>query len=80
MFNTARNTIKSVGNGVYVEPVFGPDRPIIRDSLVAILRGIKPTEDERLMAAFGAGNPRRVRAYDRGIVYLREAYNTIITD
>ena len=80
MFDIARNTIKAVGNGEYVPATLGPDRPIMRDSLVAVLRGIKPTDNERLLAALGAGDPRRVRAYDRGIVYLREAYNTVIAD
>lgn len=80
MFDTARNTIKAVGNGEHVPAALGADRPLMRDSLIAVLRGIKPTEDERLQAALGFGNPRRVRAYDRGVVYLREAYNTVIAD
>lgn len=80
MFDTARDTLKTLGHGGYVEPVFGPDRPIMRDSLIAILRGIKPTEDDRVKAAFGYGNPRRIAAYDQGIKYLRTSYNTIIAD
>lgn len=80
MFDIARDIIKAVGNGEYVPSTLGADRPIMRDSLIAVLKGIKPTEDERLEAALGFGNPRRVRAYDRGIVYLREAYNTVIAD
>lgn len=79
MFDIARNTIKAAGNGEYVTPVFGPDRPIMRDALISVLRGIKPTEDERLQVAFGFGNPRRVRAYDRGIEYLKDAYNTVMS-
>ena len=80
MFETARNTLKTLGRGGYVEPVFGPDRPIMRDSLIAVLRGIKPTEEERIESAFGYGSPRRIAAYDAGIKYLAEAYNTVIAD
>ena len=79
MFETARNTIKTVANGGYVPAVYGADRPIMRDSLVAVLRGIEPSEAERLEAAFTGGRvANRVRAYDRGIEYLRDAYNTVI--
>lgn len=78
MFDIARNTLKTLGRGGYVEPVFGPDRPIMRDALIAVLRGIEPTEPERIKAAFGYGNPRRVAAYDAGIKYLADAYNTVL--
>lgn len=80
MFDTARNTLKTLAHGGDVPAVFGPDRPLMRDALIAVLRGIKPTEEERILAAFGFGNPNRIRAYDRGIVYLREKYNTVIAD
>ena len=79
MFNIARDTIKSVANGGYVPATYGPDRPIMRDSLVAVLRGIEPSEADRIEAAFTGGRvANRVRAYDRGVAYLREAYNTLI--
>lgn len=78
MFHVARNTIKALGRGEYVPAVYGTDRPVMRDSLIAVLRGIEPTEADRIEAAFGYGNPRRVAAYDAGIKYLREAYNTVL--
>lgn len=79
MFEIARNTIKSIANGEHVPATFGPDRPIMRDSLVAVLRGIEPSADDRLEAALVGGRiANRVRAYDRGISYLREAYNTVV--
>lgn len=78
MFDTARNTLKALGRGEYVPAVYGADRPIMRDSLIAVLRGIEPTESDRIEAAFGFGNPRRIAAYDAGIAYLAEAYNTVI--
>lgn len=80
MFDTARDTLKTLGRGGFVPAVFGPDRPIMRDAIIAVLRGIEPTEDDRIRAAFGSGNPRRIAAYDQGIKYLRAAYNTIIAD
>lgn len=78
MFDIARNTIEALGRGEYVPAVYGSDRPIMRDSLIAVLRGIEPTEGERIEAAFGYGNPRRVAAYDAGIRYLADAYNTVL--
>lgn len=80
MLDIARNTVKALARGEYVPVVYGYDRPIMRDSLVAVLRGIKPSEDDRIAAAFGYGNSRKVAAYDAGIRYLAEAYNTVLTD
>ncbi len=78
MFDIARNTIKALGRGEYVPAVYGADRPIMRDSLIAVLRGIQPTEADRIEAAFGYGNPHRIAAYDAGVKYLAEAYNTVL--
>ena len=54
--------------------VFGPDRPTAAQELAAILSGMRPTEDERLRAALGAGGEARIRAYDRAVTFLRSAY------
>lgn len=54
--------------------VFGPDRPAAARELAAILNGMRPTDDERLRAALGAGGAGRIYAYDRAVAFLRSAY------
>lgn len=54
--------------------VFGPDRLAAAQGLAAILGGMRPTDDERLRAALGAGGEGRVYAYDRAVAFFRSAY------
>ncbi len=80
MDSDTRSILARLADGEHVPAVFGPGRVTARDRLAATLRGMRPSEDERIAAAFGYGNARRIRAYDAGIAYLREAYNTILVD
>lgn len=80
MLPDARTVLKRLANGEDVPAVYGLDRPAMRDALVATLRGMRPSEDDRIAVGWGYGNPRRVRAYDLGVQYLADAYNTVLTD
>lgn len=69
-----KQALAAFADDLYIEPVFGPDRPLVAASLVAHVRGIMPTKADVLRNAFGYGNERRIRAYKNGREYLRVAY------
>lgn len=69
-----RQVLAAFADGLYVEPVFGPDRPLVAASIVAHVRGIMPTKGDVIRNGFGYGNERRIRAYRNGREYLRTAY------
>lgn len=61
-----KQALAAFADDLYIEPVFGPDRPLVAASLVAHVRGIMPTKADVLRNAFGYGNERRIRAYKNG--------------
>lgn len=69
-----RQALAAFADGLYVEPVFGPDRPLVAASITSHVRGIMPTKGDVLRHAFGYGNERRIRAYKNGREYLLAAY------
>lgn len=69
-----RQVLAAFADGLYVEQVFGPDRPLVAASILAHVRGIMPTKGDVIRHAFGYGNERRIRAYRNGREYLLSAY------
>lgn len=55
---------------------FGDERQKAASEIAAVLAGIKPTEDDRLLAALGHFGPvtYRVAAYDKGLRWFKSAY------
>ena len=73
-------TLTAFAEGHYIEPVFGPTRPLVAASLVGHVRGIMPTKADVIRNAFGEGEDRRVRAYRNGREYLLTAYYGYVDD
>ena len=81
-----RETLTLLAQDQAPKVYYGPDRPAARDELITLLYGIEPTRSERMHAAFAGTTAhmtypcRKVRAFDNGLTFLRDAYNTTITD
>lgn len=71
--------LSAFADGVYINQVFGPDRPLVAQSIAGHVRGIMPTKADVLRAAFGYGNERRIRAYRNGREYLLAAYRGYVS-
>lgn len=69
-----RQTLAAFADGIQVEPVFGPDRPLVADSITSHVRGIMPTRSDVIRHAFGYGNERRIQAYRNGREHLLANY------
>lgn len=69
-----RQVLTAFAEGLYIEPIFGPDRPFVAASIVAHVRSIMPTEGDVILYSFGYGDGRRIRAYKNGRAYLSAAY------
>ena len=69
-----RQVLAAFADGLDVEPVFGPDRPLVAASIAAHVRGIMPTRGDVIRHGFGYGNERRINAYKNGREYLLTAY------
>ena len=69
-----KQVLAAFADGVYIKQVFGPDRPLVAQSIAGHVRGIMPTKAEVTRAAYGYGNERRVNAYRNGREYLLSAY------
>lgn len=69
-----RQVLAAFADDLYVEQVFGPDRPLVAASIAAHVRGIMPTKGDVIRHGFGYSNERRIRAYKNGREYLRTAY------
>ena len=66
--------LSALADGLYINQVFGPDRPLVAQSIAGHVRGIMPTKAEVTRAAYGYGDERRIRAYRNGREYLLSAY------
>lgn len=76
-FDNPREVLAGFANGEVPITVFGPGRPYAAAQLRGILENIAPDDEDRCAAAFSpdtAQISRRVRAYDRGVAYMRAAY------
>ena len=60
--------------------VYGPTRPRAAASLLAIVQGIMPTEEEVIQHAFGYGPGNKIAAYRLGRFHLLEAYRGYFPD
>lgn len=69
-----KQVLSAFADGVYINQVFGPDRPLVAQSIAAHVRGIMPTKADVLRNAYGYGNERRINAYRNGREYLLSAY------
>lgn len=69
-----RQVLAAFADGLYIDQVFGPDRPLVAQSIAAHVRGIMPTKADVLRNAYGYGNERRINAYRNGREYLLSAY------
>lgn len=69
-----RQVLAAFADGLYIDQVFGPDRPLVAQSIAAHVRGIMPTKADVLRNAFGYGDERRINAYRNGREYLLSAY------
>lgn len=69
-----RTVLAAFADDIDIEPVFGPDRPLVAASIAAHLRGIMPTKGDVTRHAFGYGNERRMKAYRKGREYLLSVY------
>lgn len=69
-----REVLGAFADGLYITPVFGPERPLVADSIASHLRGIIPTREDAMRNAFGYGNERRIRAYRNGREYMLATY------
>jgi hypothetical protein len=74
-----RQVLAAFADGVYVNQVFGPDRPRVAQSIAAHVRGIMPTKAEVTRAAYGYGDERRINAYRNGREYLLSAYRGYVS-
>ena len=71
--------LAAFADGVYINAVFGPDRPLVAQSIAGHVRGIMPTKADVLRAAFGYGNERRISAYRNGREYLLAVYRGYVS-
>lgn len=69
--------ILALVEGNPIQQVFGRDRQAAQDSLHSIVRSFKPTAQERATATWGNDQriANKVKAYDDGVVALRNIYN-----
>lgn len=70
-----KTVLSALADGVYIEPVFGPDRPIVADAIISCVRSVMPTQHEVIEHAWGYGNARRISAYRNGREYILGAYH-----
>lgn len=56
----------ALADGKRIEPVFGPMRPAVAESIALHVRSIIPSKDDLICNAFGYGHPRRIAAYKNG--------------
>lgn len=69
-----RAVLAAFADGIHIEPVFGPDRPVVADAIASCVRSIMPTQEEVIEHAWGYGNPRRIAAYRNGREYILGTY------
>lgn len=69
-------TLRALADGEHLATYYGNDHAPAAAQLASILRGIEPEVGDRLEAALlpCPRLQRRIRAYDRGMDYLRSAY------
>lgn len=70
-----RIVLAAFADDVPINVVYGPDRRSVAASLTAHLLGIMPTESDVVRAAWGYGNPRRLRAYRNGRKHVMTNYS-----
>lgn len=72
-----KETLRALADGEHLTTYFGTDREPAAHQLASILRGIEPEHGDRMEAALlpCPRLQRRIRAYDRGMDYLRSAYH-----
>lgn len=74
-----KQVLSALADGLYIDQVFGPDRPLVAQSIAAHVRGIMPTKADVLRNAYGYGNERRINAYRNGREYLLSAYRGYVS-
>lgn len=74
---TRSQILNGFARGEYPAQVFGPDRPRHIVAMRAIIRGIEPSESEKIAAVSGIG-AHKVAAYRNGKKWLESTYNTLL--
>lgn len=69
-----KQVLSALADGLYINQVFGPDRPLVAQSIAGHVRGIMTTKADVIRNAYGYGNERRINAYRNGREYLLSAY------